>query len=179
MTNNWINSIDKTWSLFLDRDGVINKRIIDGYVKKIDEFVFIDGVIETFRVFTEKFDKIFIVSNQQGVGKGVMTDAELDDVNGFMMKKIIMAGGRIDRIYCCTQLKSTLGNYRKPNPEMAYMAVRDFNVNLSKSIMIGDTDSDIEFGKNAGMYTVLVGDEAVKTKPDAVFDTLADFSMIL
>lgn len=76
-----------------------------------------------------------------------MTDAELDDVNGFMMKKIIMAGGRIDRIYCCTQLKSTLGNYRKPNPEMAYMAVRDFNVNLSKSIMIGDTDSDIEFGK--------------------------------
>lgn len=171
--------IDKTWSLFLDRDGVINKRIIDGYVRNIDEFVFLDGVLDAFRVFSEKFDKIFIVTNQQGVGKGIMTMAELEAVNNFMVEEVNKAGGRIDRIYCCTQLKSVPDNYRKPNPEMAFMAVRDFDIDLSKSIMIGDTNSDIEFGKNAGMFTILVGDEETKSMPDAVFNSLADFSKTL
>ena len=68
----WIGKIDKSWTLFLDRDGVINVRLIDDYVKNINEFEFLPGVLEAFKIFSEKFGRIIIVTNQQGVGKGLM-----------------------------------------------------------------------------------------------------------
>lgn len=176
----WLGKIDKTWTLFLDRDGVVNVRLIDDYVKNIGEFEFLPGVLEAFRIFAQKFARIIIVTNQQGVGKGLMTLKDVDDVHAYMTKEIESRQGRVDAIYVCPQLKSDPNNYRKPSPRMAYMAQHDFpEIDFDKSIMIGDSNSDIEFGRNAGMYTILIGDEPVKTGPHDKFASLYDFAKLL
>ena len=176
----WKGKIDKSWTLFLDRDGVINVRLIDDYVKNINEFEFLPGVLDAFKIFTEIFGRIIIVTNQQGVGKGLMTLEDVNRVHGFMVKEIENQKGRIDKIYVCPQLKSDPDNFRKPSPRMAYMAQHDFpEIDFEKSIMIGDSNSDIEFGRNAGMFTILIGDESVKCKPDSKFESLLKFAKIL
>lgn len=176
----WNSKIDKTWTLFLDRDGVINTRLVDDYVKNINEFEFMPGVLDAFRIFAEKFGKIIIVTNQQGVGKGLMTMQDVETVHKFMLKEIENQKGRVDAIYVCPQLKSDPDNFRKPSPKMAYMAQHDFpEINLDKSIMIGDMNSDLEFGKNCGMYTVFIGNEPIKIKPDGKYETLLDFAKML
>ena len=176
----WNSKIDKTWTLFLDRDGVINTRLVDDYVKNINEFEFMPGVLDAFRIFAEKFGKIIIVTNQQGVGKGLMTMQDVELVHKFMLKEIENQKGRVDAIYVCPQLKSDPDNFRKPSPKMAYMAQHDFpEIDLDKSIMIGDMNSDLEFGKNCGMYTVFIGNEPIKIKPDDKYEPLLEFAKIL
>lgn len=177
---NWKNIIDKDWTLFLDRDGVINVRIIDGYVTKTDEFEFMPHVIDAFKIFKDKFRRIIIVTNQQGVGKGIMTIEDVEVVHKFMVQEIENHGGRVDHVYFCPQLKSVPDNYRKPSPKMAYCAKCDFpEIDLSKSIMIGDMNSDVEFGINSGMKTIFVGDNELTLIPDDRFETLYDFAKTL
>lgn len=176
----WKNTIDNDWTLFLDRDGVINVRIIDGYVTKIEEFEFLPGVIEAFEIFKNKFNRIIVVTNQQGVGKGLMTEDDVKEVHDFMINEVENHDGKIDKVYFCPQLKSVPDNYRKPSPKMAYMAKEDFpEIDLSKSIMIGDMNSDVEFGKNAGMMTVFIGDNELKLIPDGRFNSLYDFAKVI
>lgn len=176
----WKNTIDNDWTLFLDRDGVINVRIIDGYVTKIEEFEFLPGVIEAFKIFKNKFNRIIVVTNQQGVGKGLMTEDDVKEVHDFMINELENHDGKIDKVYFCPQLKSVPDNYRKPSPKMAYMAKEDFpEIDLSKSIMIGDMNSDVEFGKNAGMMTVFIGDNELKLIPDGRFNSLYDFAKVI
>ena len=176
----WKNTIDNDWTLFLDRDGVINVRIIDGYVTKIEEFEFLPGVIEAFKIFKNKFNRIIVVTNQQGVGKGLMTEDDVKEVHDFMINEVENHDGKIDKVYFCPQLKSVPDNYRKPSPKMAYMAKEDFpEIDLSKSIMIGDMNSDVEFGKNAGMMTVFIGDNELKQTPDGRFNSLYDFAKVI
>ena len=176
----WKNIINKDWTLFLDRDGVINVRIIDGYVTKIDEFEFLPNVIEALKIFKKKFKHIIVVTNQQGVGKGIMKFEDVEEVHRFMVQKVADNEGKIDKIYFCPQLKSVPDNYRKPSPKMAYFAQNDFpDIDLSKSIMIGDMYSDVEFGKNAGMKTIFIGDNELTITPDDRFETLYDFAKTL
>lgn len=176
----WKNTIDNDWTLFLDRDGVINVRIIDGYVTKIEEFEFLPGVIEAFKIFKNKFNRIIVVTNQQGVGKGLMTEDDVKKVHDFMINEVENHDGKIDKVYFCPQLKSVPDNYRKPSPKMAYMAKEDFpEIDLSKSIMIGDMNSDVEFGKNAGMMTIFIGDNELKLIPDGRFNSLYDFAKVI
>jgi len=176
----WKNIIDEDWTLFLDRDGVINVRIIDGYVTKIEEFEFLPNVIEALRIFKNKFKYIIVVTNQQGVGKGIMKFEDVEEVHRFMVQKVADNEGKIDKVYFCPQLKSVQDNYRKPSPKMAYFAQNDFSdIDLSKSIMVGDMNSDVEFGKNAGMKTVFIGNNELTITPDDRFETLYDFAKIL
>lgn len=176
----WKNIINKDWTLFLDRDGVINVRIIDGYVTKIEEFEFLPNVIEALKIFKEKFKYIVVVTNQQGVGKGIMKFEDVENVHQFMVQQVAENGGKIDKVYFCPQLKSVPDNYRKPSPKMAYFAKNDFpDIDLSKSIMIGDMNSDVEFGKNAGMKTIFIGDNELNLTPDDRFETLYDFAKTL
>lgn len=177
---NWKNIINKDWTLFLDRDGVINVRIIDGYVTKIEEFEFLPNVIEAFKIFKNKFNRIIVVTNQQGVGKGLMTEDDVEKVHDYMINVVENHDGKIDKVYFCPQLKSVTDNYRKPSPKMAYMAKEDFpEIDFSKSIMIGDMNSDVEFGKNAGMKTVFVGDNELRLNSDDRFDSLYDFAKVI
>lgn len=158
-------------SLFLDRDGVINRRIVDGYVIRPDDFVLIDGVTEAFAIFAHLFDRIFIVTNQQGIGKGLMSENDLEIIHDKLIKQVADAGGRIDRIYHCPALKADRSFFRKPSIGMALKARRDFpEVDLRRSVMVGDTESDMLFGRRARMTTVLVGDDTdlARRKPHLV-----------
>ncbi|MCF8233011.1 MAG: HAD family hydrolase, partial [Bacteroidales bacterium] len=144
-------NIDKEWSLFLDRDGVINRRIKDGYVTEWEEFSFLPGALEAMKIFSQKFGRIFIITNQQGIGKGLMNEHTLEDIHNKMIKEIEKKGGRIDAIYYCPDLEENRSPDRKPNPGMAFRAQHDFpEVNFSKSLMIGDIARDIAFGRRAG-----------------------------
>jgi len=150
-------NIDKTWSLFLDRDGVINKRLVDDYVKIIEEFEFLPGVPEAIGKFSQIFGRVFIITNQRGIARELMTENDLNMVHEEMLKGITQAGGKIDRIYFCPHDRNQNCGCRKPAPGMAIKAKKDFpEIDFDKSIMVGDTSSDIEFGKSAGMYTIKV-----------------------
>jgi D-glycero-D-manno-heptose 1,7-bisphosphate phosphatase len=166
--------IDSTWTLFLDRDGVINERIFGGYITKKEDFIFKRGVVDFLRFATKRFYKIIVVTNQQGVGKGLMSDDELSDIHQFMINEVEAKKGRIDAVFSAVNLKSDSNNHRKPLPFMAYQAKNKFQeIDFSKSIMIGDTDSDLIFGKNLGMKTILVKtDEAVTEEADLIVENL-------
>jgi histidinol-phosphate phosphatase family protein len=151
-----LTQIDKSWTLFLDRDGVINHEKYQDYVYNYDEFVFYDGVPEAMKLLADRFGLIIITTNQRGIGKGLMTEADLQDIHTRMIRDVEAAGGRIDKIYFCTSLDNSHPN-RKPNPGMAREAQRDFpGINMSQSLIVGNNISDMEFGRNAGMHTVFV-----------------------
>lgn len=153
-------NIDSTWTLFLDRDGVINVRLVDDYVKSVDEFEFIEGVKEAIAEFSQVFNHIFVVTNQQGIGKGLMSETTLKAIHEFMVSSIKEVGGNIDKIYYCPHLREENSKYRKPEIGMALHAKKDFpDIHFKKSIMVGDTINDMKFGKHAGMFTVLISDD--------------------
>lgn len=145
-----LSIIDNSWTLFLDRDGVINEEKHEDYIHKWDEFKFYEGVKEAIAIFNKKFGRIFIVTNQRGVGKGLTKMEDLDVIHKNMVDEIIEAGGRIDKLYFAIDLENDSPN-RKPNPGMGLQAKLDFpNIDFSKSIMIGNTISDMKFGRNLG-----------------------------
>jgi D-glycero-D-manno-heptose 1,7-bisphosphate phosphatase len=148
--------IDKSWTLFLDRDGVINVENPGTYVTSWEEFVFCDGVLNALQSLNNIFGNIFIVTNQRGVGRGIMSFEALIDIHGRMNATIIEAGGRIDKIYACTAVSDDDHN-RKPNIGMAIQAKEDFpEVDYKKSVMVGNSISDMEFGKRLSMHTVFL-----------------------
>jgi D-glycero-D-manno-heptose 1,7-bisphosphate phosphatase len=151
-----LKNIDKSWTLFLDRDGVINHEKHKDYIHTWDEFVFYDGVKEAMEVFNGIFGNIVVVTNQKGVGKGVTRAEDLALIHHNMIAAIEAAGGRIDRVYFCTDLDDGSPN-RKPNPGMGLQAKQDFPaIDFNKAIMIGNTTSDMEFGRNLGVKTVFL-----------------------
>ena len=148
--------IDKTWTLFLDRDGVINHEEHPKYVSTWEEFKFYDGVKEAMNILNNHFNNIVMVTNQKGVGKQLMSIDDLNFIHQNMLEEINTAGGRVDKIYFCSDLEDSSPN-RKPNPGMAFQAKADFPViDFTKSIIVGNKPSDMKFGRNAGMHTVFV-----------------------
>lgn len=150
-------NIDKTWSLFLDRDGVINKRKIGDYIKKWEEFEFLPGVLEAIQIFSAIFGKTFIVTNQQGIGKGLMLESDLESIHEKMISEIRYHGGNINKIYYSPYKEEEKSVFRKPNTGLARKARIDFpEIDFNKAIMAGDSITDMQFGKNAGMFTVFI-----------------------
>jgi D-glycero-D-manno-heptose 1,7-bisphosphate phosphatase len=165
--------INKGWTLFLDRDGVINVERNNDYVYEPEQFHFYEGVLDTLYKCAQIFDRIIIVTNQRGVGRGLMTERQLADVHHYMYMEIKKAGGRIDKIYYATDVENNAPN-RKPNTGMADQAIRDFpEINFEQSIMIGNNISDMEFGKHKKMQTVFVR----TTKDYKDNDPLIDYSI--
>ena len=143
-------------TLFLDRDGVINVLRPHDYVKSWDEFEFTDGAIEALRMLSPLFRHIVVVTNQRGVGKGVMTEEALRTIHRRMIEAVAAGGGRIDAVYYCADRNEDSPN-RKPNTGMALQARRDFpDIDFSKTILVGDSGSDMEFGRRIGARTVLI-----------------------
>ena len=169
--------IDKTWTLFLDRDGVINERLPGDYVKDWKDFHFLPGSLEGLGILAPVFERIIIVTNQQGIGKKLMTEANLGDIHSRMLERIKNTNGRIDKIFYCGSLADANDIRRKPGIGMALEAREYFTeIDFSKSIMVGDTASDIKFGKDAGMTTVLLGDSKNDIRADYYFRNLIDFA---
>ncbi len=153
-----VPKIDFSWSLFLDRDGVINKKRDGDYVKSVDEFEFLPKAIETITYLSSLFHKVIVVTNQQGIGKGLMTDMDLKLVHQHMKQHIKAQGGRIDAIFHAPQMSSENSPLRKPNIGMALLAKKQFpSIQFEKSIMVGDSLSDMEFAKRNGMTGIFVG----------------------
>ncbi|MDR1556302.1 MAG: HAD-IIIA family hydrolase [Tannerellaceae bacterium] len=141
-------------TVFIDRDGVINRLRPNDYVKTWEEFEFIDGVFEAFALWNKTLKHIIIITNQRGVGKGLMTEKTLREIHRNMVNEIEKHGGRIDKIYCCIAVNNDDPD-RKPNIGMFIHARKDFpDIDSNKALMIGDSDSDIEFAKNAGIKGV-------------------------
>lgn len=175
-----LKNINNEWTLFLDRDGVINKEP-ELYVLNVKHFFFYDGVLEALKYLNGKFGHIVVATNQRGVGRKLMTETDLTDIHDFMLEKIHAAGGRIDKIYYCTSMDNNHPD-RKPNPGMAMEAMKDFpEISMQQSIMVGNNLSDMSFGRNAGMHTVLItgtGTDVTLPHPlvDLKYNSLPDFA---
>jgi D-glycero-alpha-D-manno-heptose 1-phosphate guanylyltransferase len=143
-------------ALLLDRDGVINVLRLGDYVKTLDEFVFCDGALEALRLLNPLFRRIVIVSNQRGVGRGLMSEADLEAIHAWMCGRIRDAGGRIDRIYVCTATDDA-DPRRKPNTGMIDEVRADFpDIDLRRSFLVGDSDSDLLLAARAGIPAVQI-----------------------
>jgi len=175
-----LHQVDKSWTLFLDRDGVINIDKEGSYIFSVDEFVFSPGAPSLFKKLTDKFNRIIIVTNQRGVGRQLMTEDTLADIHRHMTTKVEEAGGKIDAIYYCSSIHNDHPE-RKPNPGMAVRAKLNFpEIDFSKSIMVGNNLSDMHFGRNAGIHTVFVKttrphQELPHPDIDLAFNGLEDF----
>ena len=155
--------IDSSWTLFLDRDGVINIERNNDYVYNSSQFKFYDGILDTLEKCALHFDKIVIATNQRGISRGLMTTQNLNDVHNYMLQKVNERNGRIDQIYFAPDLNDDAPN-RKPNTGMALQAKDDFPaIDFTKSIMVGNNISDMEFGKKMNMKTVFVN--TTQTQP--------------
>ena len=174
--------VDNSWTLFLDRDGVINTRLENDYVKSPQEFQFIHGSDDAIVSLSRIFGWIFVVTNQQGIGKGLMTESNLNEIHRLMEQKIEIKGGSITKVYYAPGISSPNNYMRKPKPGMALLAQRQHKgVDFGKSIMVGDTDSDIIFGVKLGMKTVRIISEieTVKVEADITIGSLTELQKYL
>ena len=140
----------KDTTLFLDRDGVLNRHIVGDYVRNWQMWEWIPGAREAVAALSKLYKRIIIISNQQGVGKGLMSQADLDNIHANMLRDIEAVGGRIDKVYTCTDLQDSGSPNRKPAIGMALQAQRDFpDIDLHRAVMVGDSLSDMLFARNA------------------------------
>ena len=144
-------------TLFLDRDGVINVKLQGKYVQSFSEFEFISGSLSAISKLSQLFFRVIIITNQQGIGKGIMTQFDLNTLHFKMQQKIEYYGGRIDKIYYCPHLESDNCLCRKPKPGMIKNAIIDFpEIKIDHSYLVGDSDSDIEAGRVMQLKTIKV-----------------------
>ena len=174
-------NINKNWTLFLDRDGVINKKIDNDYVKQWIEFEFIEGVLDALKFLNTVFGNIIVVTNQQGIGKKLYRKEDLELIHKNMIYEIAYHGGKIDKVYFSPYLKSENHPFRKPGIGMALKAKEDIStINFKESIMVGDSMSDMEFGRNAGMKTIYISEEITENdKIDFNFKSLNELVISL
>jgi len=176
-----LKDIDKSWTLFLDRDGVINVEKHMDYVYDYAEFRFCAGTLGALKKLSGIFGRLIIITNQRGVEKQLMTELSLLEIHKAMQQEIEENGGKIDAIFYCTSLDDNHPN-RKPQAGMALLAKESFpEIEFSRSVMVGNKLSDMFFGRNAGMFTVYVKtthpDIALPNAAiDLVYNDLADFS---
>lgn len=146
-------------AIFFDRDGIVNKRLVGDYIKTPSEFEFNNDFFSLFSFAHQNGYLTILVSNQQGVGKGVMTSNDLEAVTKLMQDELYERTGFIfDDVFYCTHLASSQSTHRKPAPGMLLDAILSWNINIHGSWMIGDSISDAQAGKNAQVRTILVGD---------------------
>lgn len=147
-------------TLFLDRDGVINHKIENDYVKSIQDFKFIPEFIYVVKDLSLLFNRIIIITNQQGIGKGLMSISDLNEIHEYMLNTINDNNGKIDKIYFCPHLASENCFCRKPSPGMIQKAFQDYpDIDRSKSYFIGDSDSDMQAGKAEKLISIKVSSE--------------------
>jgi D-glycero-D-manno-heptose 1,7-bisphosphate phosphatase len=147
---------NKDWTLFLDRDGVINVEKINDYILRWEDFKFYEGVPEALSILNKLFNRIVIVTNQRCIGKGTISAEAIENIHRKMVTEIEKNDGRIDKVYVCGDF-DTESYSRKPNPGMAFQAKQDFpEIDFARSIIIGNNLSDMEFGKRLKMKTIFI-----------------------
>jgi D-glycero-D-manno-heptose 1,7-bisphosphate phosphatase len=153
------------WALFLDRDGVINADF--GYVHRVDQIVFLEGIFDLCRAARVQGYAIVVITNQAGIGRGLYSEADFQTLMAWMTGAFSREGAPVDGVYHCPHHpEHGLGAYRvhcacrKPEPGMLLEAQRDLSLDLARSILIGDKMHDIEAARRAGVgRRVLLADE--------------------
>ena len=149
----------KNKAVFLDRDGTINIDL--GYIGNPELIKLFPDVAEGIKKLKDNFSfKVFVISNQSGVTRGLISKSDVDEVNERINQILEKNGTGIDKFYYCRYHpdfdSGNLTKCRKPSPEMVFQAQREFEIDLSKSFFIGDRSVDIECGINAGVKTILL-----------------------
>ena len=170
------NVVDKEWTLFLDRDGVINRRIIDAYVRNWEEWEWLPGVKEAIAHYSQVFGRVIIVTNQRGIARDLMTEDDLAAIHSRMLEEIAEAGGRIDAVFHCPE-GDNAAPCRKPNPGMLFQAKEQFpEIIWKKCLMVGDAVTDMQMAWTVGIFSVFIGEmpEEVIGRVDANYPGLKE-----
>lgn len=159
-----------TKGVFLDRDGVINRKPPEGdYITRWEDFHILPGVSEGIAQLNRARFRVIVVTNQRCIAKGLITAAELELIHEQMLHFLIQAGATIDAIYYCPHEIEPACHCRKPEPGMLLEAAREHGIDLGESWMIGDSESDIQAGRNAGCKTARLhaaNNRARESEPD-------------
>jgi D-glycero-D-manno-heptose 1,7-bisphosphate phosphatase len=144
-------------AIFLDRDGVINKNAAEhDYIKSWNDFVLLEGVIETLKIFHQLGYLVVVVTNQAGVSKGLMSETTVKEIHSNLNKLLSKNGTKVDYFYYCPHKEQDKCDCRKPKTGMIRRAVSDLDIDLKSSILIGDSDMDFNLGIKANLNTILV-----------------------
>lgn len=147
-------------AVILDRDGVLNKKPPKAhYVRAWHEFEWLPGAKEALHLLAEAGYRVIVVSNQAGIARGAMTEADLTHIHERMNAEVAKAGGHIDAVYFCPHDWDGGCECRKPKPGMLFQAQRDFDLDLSRTFFIGDDERDAQAAEAAGCLSVLVSDQ--------------------
>ena len=151
--------------LFLDRDGVINRRIVGGYVTAWSQFTFVRGIKRVLATLTKLDIPLIVVSNQACVGKGILSPSDLLKITHRFVAVLEKSGGRIDAVYYCPHTDADNCSCRKPRPGLLERAARDWRIDLTRSVMIGDSLSDLEAARAVNCNAVLLGSKPKLVTP--------------
>lgn len=151
-----MNPLSKTRAIFLDRDGVINHRLPGAYVRRWAEFRFCRGARAALRRLKKEGYFLIVITNQRGIGRGLMTEAELAAVHRRMCAALGKAGAAVDAVFHCPHDLDANCDCRKPRPGMLLRACRRFAVDPARSWVIGDAESDLAAGRALGIPGILV-----------------------
>ncbi|MBE7412608.1 MAG: HAD family hydrolase [Leptospiraceae bacterium] len=163
--------------IFLDRDGVINKKIQDGYVTQYEEFIFLHKVREALQILHQNQIQVIVITNQQCIGKKIIGKDDLLKIHKKMVEEIKNFGGEVLDIFYCPHLSSDNCSCRKPKPGMLFEASKKYDIDLNKTYFIGDSISDIQAGKSAGTKTIYLEDKynlqkSSQSNADQIFKNL-------
>jgi D-glycero-D-manno-heptose 1,7-bisphosphate phosphatase len=142
-------------AVFLDRDGVINENRSD-YIRSWDQIVFLDSVFTAMRCLAEHSIPVIIVTNQSAVGRGLLAEEEAHGINRRLVEAIEAQGGRISAVYLCPHRPDNACGCRKPAPGMLLQAAAEWDLDLSRSYLVGDALSDIQAARAVGAQGILV-----------------------
>lgn len=169
--------IDSSWTLLLDRDGVLNRKLENGYVLNPAMLEILPGAPQAVALLAARFGRIVIVTNQRGIARGLMNAADLDAIHFALIRAIGNEGGRIDSIFVCPHDLSERCVCRKPGVGLAMQAKERFpEIDFARSVLVGDSDSDIEMGRKLGMVTVRIQQELGKVAGDRGCASLMEFA---
>jgi D-glycero-D-manno-heptose 1,7-bisphosphate phosphatase len=152
-------------SAFLDRDGVINASPAPGgYICKWEEFHLIPEAVEWIRLFHALDLLVIVVTNQRGVSRGLIDPAELARIHANMQAELAHLGARVDDVFCCPHEENTC-NCRKPRPGLVWQAASKWNIDVQRSILLGNSACDRQLAENCGMHFVGVREGHVTGRP--------------
>jgi D-glycero-D-manno-heptose 1,7-bisphosphate phosphatase len=144
-------------AIFIDRDGVINRRRPDDYVLEWSQFRFVPGIRSALRQIASLGLPIIIISNQAAVGRGLLDPVALEKITAQLHEVLLTDEVTLSAAYYCPHRSDANCPCRKPKPELFFHAARDFSIDLSRSIFIGDSDTDVQAALAAGCKPVLFG----------------------
>lgn len=167
-------------AIFLDRDGTINVEV--NFLHECDKVAFIDGVVEALRILKSMGYKLIVISNQSGVGRGYFTINDVNEVNQYINDSLTKLGAGLDAFYVCPHAPSDSCRCRKPGLALYLEAIKDFDIDVAQSFLVGDKESDILAADELGCrYGLLLSghdiDESIKKKyAGFIFDNLLEFA---